>query len=228
MKFASGGKESFATIAITFELAGLRKGKTGLAPTTAARPGAAPYRNHDSRYLFSIPLKRLRFGVISVASCAEGGPPFMLKSFCRKRLYRPTRISLNRAITYPIGLAMMMPSTVGVPPATSSITSLSLSPPAASQASAGVLSSDGVVPAVPPACTGGLSRIVSEPLYIVIRFPVVVERTSSIICPGHGRYSYCHPASGLGPSLFAVNAVLKMNCGIIGYHLSKVQDPVVL
>lgn len=49
------------------------------------------------------------------------------------------------------GLAMIIPSTVGVPAATSSITSLRRSPPAATHASAGVLSSEGVTPAVPPA-----------------------------------------------------------------------------
>src|SRR5216683_2783891 len=69
------------------------------------------------------------------------------------------------------GLAIIMPSTVGVPAATSSITSLRRSPAALSQLSAGVLSSEGVVPAVPPACTGVRSLIVSDPLYIVIRLP---------------------------------------------------------
>src|SRR6266481_8321357 len=63
-----------------------------------------------------------------------------------------------------IGLAMMIPSTVGVPASTSSITSLRRSPPADCQESAGVLSSEGVTPAVPPPCTGVRSRIVSLPL----------------------------------------------------------------
>src|SRR5216684_7022233 len=49
-----------------------------------------------------------------------------------------------------IGFTMMIPSTVGVPPATSSIVSLRRSPAAAIHVSAGVLSSDGVTPAVPP------------------------------------------------------------------------------
>src|SRR6266404_53289 len=49
---------------------------------------------------------------------------------------------------------------------------------------------------------------------MVIRFPTVVERTSSMTCAGQGRYSYCQPSRGLRPSWFAVMAVEKMNCGI--------------
>src|SRR6266478_1523553 len=124
------------------------------------------------------------------------------------------------------GLAMMIPSTVGVPAATSSITSLRRSPAALSQLSAGVLSSDGVTPAVPPPCTGVRSRMVSDPLYIVIRLPVVVLRTRSRIDAGHGRYSYCQPASGFRPSWLAVIAVLKTNCGISVDLLSKAPDRV--
>src|SRR5216684_5220484 len=96
-----------------------------------------------------------------------------------------------------MGLTMMMPSTVGVPALTSSITSLSLSPAAAWKAIAGVLSSLGVVPAVPPACTGVLSWIVSLPVYTVTLLPVVVLRKRIITCAGQGRYSYCHPTADL-------------------------------
>src|SRR5216684_3270061 len=52
---------------------------------------------------------------------------------------------------------------------------------------------------------------------MVIRLPVVVDRTRSRMFAGHGRYSYCHPASGFSPSWFAVMAVEKMNCGISDY-----------
>src|SRR5256885_17169574 len=62
------------------------------------------------------------------------------------------------------GLRITTPSTVGVRPPVSSITSLSRSPPGAMNEIAGVLSSDGVTPAVPPPWIGVLSWIVSEPL----------------------------------------------------------------
>src|SRR5882762_1954398 len=152
-------------------------------------------------------------GVISLASWGAGGPPFIEKNFCNARLKRPARISLKRAIDH-AGLAMMIPSTVGVPASTSSITSLSRSPEAAIQESAGVLSSEGVTPAVPPPCTGVRSLMVSDPLYMVMRLPTVVLRTRRMTCAGQGRYSYCQPASGFRPSWFAVIAVEKMNCGI--------------
>src|SRR5260221_9747561 len=57
---------------------------------------------------------------------------------------------------------------------------------------------------------------------MVTRLPVVVERTSSRICAGHGRYSYCQPANGFSPSWFAVIAVEKMNCGISVHHRARV------
>jgi len=109
---------------------------------------------------------------------------------------------------------MTIPSTVGVPPATSSTTSLSRSPAAPINEIAGVLSSLGVTPAVPPPCTGVLSCIVSDPLNTVIRLPVVVERISKMTDAGHGRYSYCHPDRGFNPSWFAVIAVEKLKFGI--------------
>src|SRR5260370_6917033 len=53
---------------------------------------------------------------------------------------------------------------------------------------------------------------------MVMRFPVVVERTSNMTCAGQGKYSYCHPVRGLRPSWLAVMAVEKMNCGISDHH----------
>src|SRR5437879_11930791 len=59
------------------------------------------------------------------------------------------------------GLRITTPSTVGVRPPVSSMTSLSRSPPGAMNEIAGVLSSDGVTPAVHRACLGVCSREVS-------------------------------------------------------------------
>src|SRR6267142_2802331 len=123
-----------------------------------------------------------------------------------------------------MGLTMRIPSTVGVPASTSSMTSLRRSPAAAWNESAGVLSSLGVTPAVPPPWTGVRSRIVSEPEKMVMRLPTVVLRISRMTCAGQGRYSYCHPASGFSPSWFAVIAVEKVNCGISSF-LSTVRGP---
>jgi len=109
----------------------------------------------------------------------------------------------------------MMPSTVGVPAVALSIRSFSRSPAAAWNEIAGVLSSDGVFPAVPPSCIGQRSCIVSDPEYTV-RFTsaVPVARARMMIDAGHGRYSYCHPLSGLNPSWFAVMAWLQFSWGI--------------
>src|SRR5258708_11742015 len=109
---------------------------------------------------------------------------------------------------------MMTPSIVGVPAVVLSMTALRRSPAAAIHAIAGVLSSEGVVPAVPPPCTGLRSWMVSDPLYTVALRLTSVERNSKIICAGHGRNSYCHPEMGLRPSWLAVSAVEKTNCGI--------------
>src|SRR5690349_22789309 len=62
------------------------------------------------------------------------------------------------------GSRTMIPSTVGVPPSTSSSSSLMRSPPAATQLVRLVFRIDGVVPAVPRPCTGERSLMVSEPL----------------------------------------------------------------
>src|SRR6266496_1573403 len=107
------------------------------------------------------------------------------------------------------------PSTVGVRPPTSSTTSLSRSPPGARNEIAGVLSSDGVVPAVPPAWIGVLSWIVSEAENTVRRVLVPVDRMSRMIEQGYGVHSYCHPASGLNPSWFAVSACENTKLGIL-------------
>src|SRR5258707_290754 len=112
------------------------------------------------------------------------------------------------------GLRIMTRSIVGGRPPVSSTTSLSRSPPGAMNETAGVLSSDGVTPAVPPAWIGVLSWIVSEPLKIVSFEEVVVARMSRRIEQGYGVHSYCQPESGLNPSWFAVSAWLKTNCGI--------------
>src|SRR5258708_18621402 len=164
---ASPGITTMASItARTPDFEGLRSWKNEFCRATAACELNVPYRNQLSRARFSAPEKKLKFGWISVESWADGGPPFMLNHFCRKRLKRPTKISLKRAIElkFYAGLATMIPSIVGVSALTSSITSLRRSPAAATHESAGVLSSEGVTPAVPPACTGVRSRIVSDPL----------------------------------------------------------------
>src|SRR5713101_4035474 len=113
---------------------------------------------------------------------------------------------------------MITPSIVGVPARTSSITSLRRSPAAAWKLTGAVVNSVGVTPAVPPPCTGVLSWIVSEPLYMVMRLERPVLLTKRRICAGHGRYSYCHPDSGLKPNWLAVIACENGNCGI-GYCL---------
>src|SRR5260370_40958763 len=106
----------------------------------------------------------------------------------------------------------------------SSMTRLRRTPPADRKLSVGVLSSEGVVPVVPPPWIGVRSRIVSEPEKMVIRFPVVVDRTRSSACAGHGRYSYCHPDRGFNPNWLAVISVEKINCGI-SVFLSRAPDP---
>src|SRR5215467_5561360 len=94
----------------------------------------------------------------------------MEKVFCSALLKRPTRISLKRLIKIggskaPVGrnqgppythkgLAMMTPSTVGVPAVVLSITSFRRSPAAAMKDTGAVVNSVGVVPAVPPPWTG--------------------------------------------------------------------------
>src|SRR5260370_35495142 len=93
------------------------------------------------------------------------------------------------------GLRITTPSIVGVRPPVSSTTSLSRSPPGAMNETAGVLSSDGVTPAVPPAWIGVLSWTVSEPLKIVSFALVVVARMSRRIEQGYGVHSYCQPDS---------------------------------
>src|SRR5260370_949557 len=42
-----------------------------------------------------------------------------------------------------------------------------------------------------------------------------------MICAGHGKYSYCQPASGFNPSWFAVMAVEKMNLGDLNRYLPR-------
>jgi len=70
---------------------------------------------------------------------------------------------------------MMMPSTVGVPAVVLSMTTFKRSPAAPIHEMAGVLSSDGVVPATPPPCTGivlGSFLILStRHTFIVVRGP---------------------------------------------------------
>src|SRR6267142_2268939 len=104
------------------------------------------------------------------------------------------------------GLRITTPSTVGVRPPVSSITSLSRSPPGAMKETGVVLSSDGVTPAVPPPWIGVLSWIVSLPEKIVSLELTPVARMSRMIEQGYGVHSYCQPESGLNPSWFAVSA----------------------
>src|SRR6266849_7189392 len=66
--------------------------------------------------------------------------------------------------------------------------------------------------------------MVSDPENIVIRLPVVVERTSKRTCAGQGRYSYCHPARGFRPSWLAAIRVDHTNCGIF-HLLDRDQSP---
>src|SRR6516162_980365 len=109
---------------------------------------------------------------------------------------------------------MITPSTVGVPAVVLSMVNFNRSPAAACHATGGVLSSLGVTPAVPPDWTGLRSWIVSLPEYTVATTPVAEARTSVITWAGQGRYSYCHPDSGLRPSWFAVIALENTSCGI--------------
>src|SRR6266581_2581737 len=109
---------------------------------------------------------------------------------------------------------MAIPSIVGVRPPTSSIRSLRRSPPGARKEIAGVLSSDGVVPAVPPPWMGVRSWIVSLAEYTVRRVLVPVLRMSRMSEQGYGVHSYCQPCSGLNPSWLAVSACEKTKLGI--------------
>src|SRR6266700_788164 len=109
---------------------------------------------------------------------------------------------------------MAIPSRVGVRPPPSSTRSLRRSPPGARKEIAGVLSSDGVVPAVPPPWMGVRSWIVSLAEYTVRRVLVPVLRMSRMSEQGYGVHSYCQPASGLNPSWFAVSACEKTKLGI--------------
>src|SRR5467141_503114 len=109
---------------------------------------------------------------------------------------------------------MIIPSMVGVPAVVLSMTTLRRSPAAAIQLIAGVLSAEGVTPAVPPPCTGDRSWIVSDPLYTVALSLLSVARISRMTCAGQGRYSNCHPLIGLNPSWLAVRACEKFSCGI--------------
>src|SRR5215510_8703289 len=92
------------------------------------------------------------------------------------------------------------------------------SPAAASHTMGAVFNSAGVVPAVPPACTGLSSAMVSEPLVTVTRPGGVTvapfgERMRHFSRAGQGRYWYCQLAKML--SLVAPVAIdpEKVFCG---------------
>src|SRR5260370_38131614 len=104
---------------------------------------------------------------------------------------------------------MTTPSIVGVRPAVSSTTSLRRSPPGARKETAGVLSSDGVVPAVPPDWPGVLSWIVSLAEKIVSLVPRDVDRLSRMTEQDYGVISYCQQQSGLNQSWIEVGAGQK-------------------
>src|SRR5713226_2794185 len=88
---------SMTTIRLLF--AGLRSRTPLCEAATAGLVARIPKRYQSSRARKSCPIElNWMFGVISVASCAEGGPPFIERSFCNARLKRPTKISLNLAI----------------------------------------------------------------------------------------------------------------------------------
>ena len=78
-----------------------------------------------------------------------------------------------------------------------------------------------MTPAVPPDWTGDSSTIVSDPLVRVLTIDVPVARASTWTSAGQGKYSYCHPVSGLVVP-FAVRAVENVKLGMAGAGLRGV------
>src|SRR5688572_14612892 len=111
-----------------------------------------------------------------------------------------------------------MPSTVGVPPATSSLLMVSRSSGAATQSMIGVFRGEGVSPAVASSCTGARCRIVCEPEKYDARTPVVVAfwstPTNAPLNQPFGIRSNCQPPRGRSFSWLAVIARDQGKLGI--------------
>src|SRR5688572_10317719 len=111
-----------------------------------------------------------------------------------------------------------MPSTVGVPPATSSLLMVSSSSGAATQSMIGVFRGEGVSPAVASSCTGARCRIVCEPEKYDARTPVVVAfwstPTNAPLNQPFGIRSNCQPPRGRSFSWLAVIARDQGKLGI--------------
>src|SRR6266403_1988731 len=94
--------QSFSTTPITLDPKSLLKRNSQRFPAVATIAGGELLKRFQpSRLRKSTPIAlNWKLGVSSVASCAAGGPPFIARYFCRARLKRPTRISLNFAMRH--------------------------------------------------------------------------------------------------------------------------------
>src|SRR5260370_34301107 len=80
---------------ITLLLGGLRNCAAEAVPTPAAVFIAKPKLFQPRWKRDSTPRAGMEScGLISLASCGGGGPPFICKGFCIRRVYRPRRITL--------------------------------------------------------------------------------------------------------------------------------------
>src|SRR5512139_345656 len=107
----------------------------------------------------------------------------------------------------------MIPLNVTAPAVVFLMLTFMRSPAAAWSTRYGVLRGEGMTPAAPPACTGHSSCRTSDPELTVATRPAAVALMPTSTWAGKGRYSYCHPVSGVAVAPAARDAV-NVSCGI--------------